>query len=108
MPEGLSATEVGKEIAEHAKHSAHSGEQGEGGGGGRLIPIAEAVLLSIVTITAAWSGFSAAKWGTESSLEARQGLDNPNEGEPVLRGGAHLQRRGRDDVQRLVHRQGCR
>ena len=69
MPEGLSATEVGKEIAEHAKHSAHSGEQGEGGGGGRLIPIAEAVLLSIVTITAAWSGFSAAKWGTESSLK---------------------------------------
>ena len=26
------------------------------------------MLLSIVTITAAWSGFSAAKWGTESSL----------------------------------------
>ena len=69
MPEGLSATEVGKEIVEHAKHSEHSGEHGDGSGHGRLIPIAEAVLLSIVTITAAWSGFSAAKWDTESSLK---------------------------------------
>ena len=34
----------------------------------RLIAIVEAVLLSIVTITAAWSGYSAAKWHTESSL----------------------------------------
>jgi hypothetical protein len=69
VPEGLSATEVGKEIAERAKHSAESGEPGDGPRQGRLIPIAEAVLLSIVTITAAWSGFSAAKWGTESSLK---------------------------------------
>lgn len=33
-----------------------------------ILPIAEALLLSIVTITAAWSGFAAAKWSTESSL----------------------------------------
>ena len=66
MPEGLSATEVGKEIGEHAKHTrAHGGD----GGRDRLISIAEAVLLSIVTIVAAWSGYSAAKWGTESSLK---------------------------------------
>src|SRR4051794_8586193 len=30
--------------------------------------IAEAVLLSVVALMAAWSGYSAAKWGTESSL----------------------------------------
>ena len=53
---------MGKEIAEHAKHA-------DAGGRDRLIVIAEALLLSIVTITAAWSGYSAAKWNTESSLK---------------------------------------
>jgi len=62
--EGLSATEVGKEIGEHAKHTRDEHERRD-----RLIAIAEAVLLSIVTIVAAWSGYSAAKWGTESSLK---------------------------------------
>ncbi len=62
MPEGLSATEVGKEIGEHAKHAGgHSRHD-------RAISIGEALLLSVVTIVAAWSGYSAAKWGTESSL----------------------------------------
>jgi hypothetical protein len=65
VPEGLSATEVGKEISEHARHA---GEHGGGGRHDRLISIAEAVLLSVVTIAAAWSGYAAAKWGTESSL----------------------------------------
>ena len=59
VPEGLSATEIGKEIGEHAKHA---------GGHDRTVAIGEALLLSIVTIVAAWSGFSAAEWGTESSL----------------------------------------
>ena len=59
MGEGLSATEVGKEIGEHAHHhGVHD----------RVISVAEAALLSIVTIIAAWSGYSAAKWATESSL----------------------------------------
>jgi len=62
VPEGLSATEVGKEIGEHAKHTGGQSPHD------RAIAIGEALLLSIVTIAAAWSGFSAAKWGTESSL----------------------------------------
>jgi hypothetical protein len=66
VAEGLSPTEVGKEIGEHAAHSAG---HAEGHRHDRLITIAEAVLLSIVTITAAWSGYSAAKWSTESSLK---------------------------------------
>jgi hypothetical protein len=66
VPEGLSATEVGKELGEHAKHS---GEHADHTGRNRLISIAEAVLLSLVTITVAWSGYSAAKWGTEASLD---------------------------------------
>ncbi len=63
MPEALSATEVGKEIAEHHEHTATDHSQRD-----RAIAILEAVLLSIVALLAAWSGFSAAKWGTESSL----------------------------------------
>jgi hypothetical protein len=64
MAEGLSATEVGKELGEHARHAEHAAASGHL----RLISIAEAIVLSIVAIIAAWSGFAAAKWGTESSL----------------------------------------
>lgn len=63
MPEGLSAVEVGGEIREHAKHNGSHGSRRE-----QLISISEALLLSIVAILAAWSGYSAAKWSTESSL----------------------------------------
>jgi hypothetical protein len=66
MPEGLSAAEVGKEIAEHREHAGH-GTQGHSRHE-RLISIAEAALLSAVALLAAWSGYSAAKWGSESSL----------------------------------------
>ena len=66
MPEGLSAIEVGKEIGEHAEQPRAHGEDGRGH---RLVSVMGALLLSIVTIVAAWSGYSAAKWGTESSLE---------------------------------------
>jgi hypothetical protein len=61
VAEGLSAVEVGKEIAEHAKHASARDHD-------RIISITEALLLAVVTVVAAWSGFAAAKWGTESSL----------------------------------------
>ena len=63
MAEGLTATEVGKEIAEHREHTSADHAQRD-----RAVAIFEAVLLSVVALLAAWSGFSAAKWGTESSL----------------------------------------
>ena len=63
MPEGLSASEVGKEIAEHREHATDDHSRRN-----RFVSIAEAVLLSLVAIMAAWSGFAAAKWGTDSSL----------------------------------------
>jgi hypothetical protein len=72
VPEGLSATEVGKEIDSHARHAAAHGEQLIHRHD-RLLTIVEAVLLSIVTITAAWSGYSAAKWETHSSLSLAKG-----------------------------------
>ena len=65
MPEGLSAAEVGKEIAEHRKHG-HEAEAAAHRG--RLISIIEAIVLSLVAVVAAYSGFAAAKWGTESSV----------------------------------------
>jgi hypothetical protein len=65
MPEGLSPQEVGKEIAEHAEHRG-DGEAHERWD--RLVSIAEALLLSLVALTAAWSGYAAAKWSTESRV----------------------------------------
>src|SRR5271166_5490869 len=65
MPEGLSAAEVGKEIGEHAKHSG--GDRGADRWD-RLLSIVEALLLSLVAVLAAYSGYAAAKWGTESSV----------------------------------------
>ncbi|MGZ8476237.1 MAG: hypothetical protein ACXWWQ_08495 [Candidatus Limnocylindria bacterium] len=64
MPEGLAPEEVGKEIAGHAKHSGHDGHERRD----RLVSIAEAVLLSVVALGAAWSGYAAAKWSTESRV----------------------------------------
>jgi hypothetical protein len=60
VSEGLSAAEVGQEIAKHG-HEEHAHRD-------RALTIAEAIVLSLVTLLAAWSGYSAAKWGTESRL----------------------------------------
>src|SRR5215472_10939173 len=74
MPEGLSPSEVGKEISEH-RHRAEEGEEEQGEktatevkGQERWLTITEAVLLAVVAILAAWSGFASAKWSTHSSL----------------------------------------
>jgi hypothetical protein len=64
VPEGLSAGEVGKELGDHAKHHGTTHARRD-----ELISIGEAVLLSIVALVAAWSGYSAAKWSTQSSLQ---------------------------------------
>src|SRR5215217_5600827 len=64
MPEGMSAQEVGSEIAGHARHTGGDMHERRD----RLVSIAEAVLLSIVALMAAWSGYAAAKWSTESRV----------------------------------------
>ncbi len=66
MPEGLSASEVGKEIAEH-KERASDSEDGDRRD--RLLSITEALLLSLVAVLAAYSGYAAAKWSTEASVK---------------------------------------
>jgi hypothetical protein len=62
VPEGLSPSEVGKEIADHTHDDG--GEHRRD----RLLTIIEALLLSLVAVLAAYSGYAAAKWGTESSV----------------------------------------
>ena len=74
MPEGLDPIETGKKLHEHGEESE---QEAEGNGDhrethdrhSRIIQISEAVLLSIVTITAAWAGYSAARWGTASRVD---------------------------------------
>ncbi len=64
MAEGLSAAEVGKEIGEHGKDAPHAGADRRD----RVLSVIEALLLSLVAVLAAYSGYAAAKWGTESSV----------------------------------------
>src|SRR5450755_1248808 len=72
MPEGLSPAEVGKEIAEHKKladeQKRHTQTDEEAHRQDRWLSILEAILLSLVAVLAAYSGYAAAKWGTESSV----------------------------------------
>ena len=73
MPEGLSPGEVGKEISQHRAHTLEEKEKEGAGdeakGSDRVITIIEAILLAVVAVLAAWSGFAAAKWGTDASLQ---------------------------------------
>jgi hypothetical protein len=77
MPEGLSPGEIGKEISEHLHHVEEAEKEQEKGGGSaaeakgqeRWLTITEAILLAVVAVLAAWSGFASAKWSTHSSLD---------------------------------------
>src|SRR5262249_53866014 len=64
MPEGLSTEEVRKEIGEHIGRRAEARERYF-----RNISIVEAILLSIVALMVAWSGYAAAKWSTEQRVK---------------------------------------
>jgi hypothetical protein len=72
MPEGLSPIEVGKQLHEHTSQTHEHDASAGGNRHSRTVQIGEALLLSLVTIAAAWSGYAAAKWGTESRLELAQ------------------------------------
>jgi hypothetical protein len=77
MPEGLNPIEAGKKLHEHGE-AAHEQAEKENGGKkpsdrhSRIVQIGEAILLALVTITAAWAGYSAAKWGTASRIDIAQ------------------------------------
>ena len=63
VAEGFSVEESRRELDHHAESPAIKGRHG------RVLQISEAIVLALVTLTAAWSGFSAAKWSTESRLD---------------------------------------
>src|SRR5580658_11011929 len=73
MSEGLNPIEVGKKLHEHGE--AEQEETGKDGHNersdrhSRIVQICEAVLLALVTVTAAWAGYSAAQWGTASRVD---------------------------------------
>src|ERR1700691_857093 len=75
MPEGLSSSDVAGEISRHKTHSAthaDDGEDSESDGESRshdrALSVIEAVLLAIVALLAAYTGYASAKWSTESSV----------------------------------------
>ncbi len=73
MAEGLDPIEAGKKLHEHGEGAGHA-EHGDDhdrvvSRHARIVQICEAVLLALVTITAAWAGYSAATWGTKSRID---------------------------------------
>jgi len=76
MAEGLKPGEVAGEISRHKQHTAdhtpgeaHADEGDEGTRQhDRVLSIVEAVLLAVVALLAAYTGYASAKWGTESSV----------------------------------------
>ena len=75
MAEGLDPIETGRKLHEHASelHADRPGGDGGRAGAGdrhsRIVQIGEAALLALVTITAAWAGYAAARWGTASRVD---------------------------------------
>jgi hypothetical protein len=77
VSEGLSPIEAGKKLHEHGE--AAERESGETQARhdrvdrhSRIVQICEALLLAVVTITAAWAGYSAARWSTASRVDIAQ------------------------------------
>jgi hypothetical protein len=74
MAEGIDPVEVGKQLHEHGEKQhvetdAESSGRGSKDRHSRILQICEALLLALVTVTAAWAGYSAARWGTESRVD---------------------------------------
>jgi hypothetical protein len=65
MTERLTPGEAATEIAEHEDRRPPTGEAS---GHDRVLTIIEGTLLAVVALLAAWSGYAAAKWSTESRL----------------------------------------
>ena len=77
MGEGLNPIEAGKKLHEHGEHLSEQTESGDDHGKAgdrhsRIVQICEALLLALVTVTAAWAGYSAARWGTASRVDIAQ------------------------------------
>jgi hypothetical protein len=76
MPEGLDPVEAGRKLHEHTHEQAGGAADREAAKAAerhsRILQTGEALLLALVTIAAAWAGYAAAKWGTESRVQIAQ------------------------------------
>jgi hypothetical protein len=75
MPEGLNPIETGRKLHEHGEARRTEKKDGQGEAEdrhSRILQIGEAVLLALVTLAAAWAGYSAAKWATASRVDIAQ------------------------------------
>src|SRR5580698_5411282 len=78
MAEGLSPSDVGGEISRHRAHAAadkqtdESDTENDTRSHDRSLSIIEAVMLAIVALLAAYTGYASAKWNTESSVRLAQ------------------------------------
>jgi hypothetical protein len=80
MPEGLNPVEAGRKLHEHGHAAEEEAEQAAtvraadqaAERHSRILQSCEAALLALVTITAAWAGYAAAKWGTASRVDIAQ------------------------------------
>jgi hypothetical protein len=77
VAEGLDPIETGRKLHEHGEAQHEQTEKPESHSKSedrhsRIVQIGEAVLLALVTITAAWAGYSAARWGTVSRVDIAQ------------------------------------
>jgi hypothetical protein len=76
MPEGLDPVEAGRKLHEHthadSEKAAERDADKKAERHSRILQTGEALLLALVTIAAAWAGYAAAKWGTESRVEIAQ------------------------------------
>jgi hypothetical protein len=79
MPEGLSSSDVAGEMSRHKAHAADhaqaeeaSGATDEGRSHDRTLSVIEAVMLAIVALLAAYTGYASAKWNTESAVRLAQ------------------------------------
>jgi hypothetical protein len=76
MAEGLSSSDVAGDISRHHAAAHAEGEQSDAEGEprdhDRTLSVIEAVMLAIVALLAAYTGFASAKWNTESSVQLAQ------------------------------------
>ncbi len=77
MPEGLSSSDLAGEItrhhsAAHEREDEASGSDDEPRSHDRTLSVIEAVMLAIVALLAAYTGYASAKWNTESSVKLAQ------------------------------------
>jgi hypothetical protein len=71
----LGPGETSREIAEHARHATGAPTTSRHD---RVVSILEAALLAVVALLAAWSGYAAAKWSTESRLTVAKASSTRN------------------------------